>query len=210
MSTDPAVAERRLLADDLARLGPEAPTILPGWDALELLDHLLLRERYWPLVAGGKLPGPAGRRAQARRERALARPWDEKIDLLRDGPPRSSPAGKADALTGDLELLIHHEDLLRAQDGWRPRRLPAAVERAAWRGVGGFALIALKVPARVTLVSPRGGRQVGPRRAEGSLRVHGEVLELLLWVTGRDEVAQVQVQGDAAGLAALREGRRGI
>ena len=76
--------------------------------------------------------------------------------------------------------------------------------------MGGFALIALKVPARVTLVSPRGGRQVGPRRAEGSLRVHGEVLELLLWVTGRDEVAQVQVQGDAAGLAALREGRRGI
>ena len=51
---------------------------------------------------------------------------------------------------------------------------------------------------------------MGPRRAEGSLRVHGEVLELLLWVTGRDQVARVQVQGDEAGLATLREGRRGI
>ncbi|GAB4096194.1 TIGR03085 family metal-binding protein [Brachybacterium horti] len=203
-------SERAQIADALAQLGPAAPTILPGWGARDLLDHLLLRERFWTLQLGGALPGPAGTALTQRKEAALGLPWEQKVALLREGPGRLSPAGRADALTGDLELLIHHEDLRRAQDGWRPRRITPEVERAAWRGIGVFARLSLRVDARVTLVSPRGGKQVGPRRAEGSLRVHGEVLELLLWVTGRDEVARVQIQGDLAGLAALREGRRGI
>jgi hypothetical protein len=40
--------------------------------------------------------------------------------------------------------------------------------------------------------------------------VHGEPLELLLWVTGRDEVARVRLHGDEGARRALAEGRRGL
>ncbi|WP_422117537.1 hypothetical protein [Brachybacterium sp. UNK5269] len=40
--------------------------------------------------------------------------------------------------------------------------------------------------------------------------MHGEALELLLWVSGRDEVARVLVHGEAPALRALQEGRRGL
>lgn len=73
-----------------------------------------------------------------------------------------------------------------------------------------MAPLAMRIRAEVTLVSPLGGRRLGSRRAQGSLRVHGEPLELLLWVTGRDEASRVQVHGEPAALRALQDGRRGL
>ena len=129
---------------------------------------------------------------------------------FRRGPGPLSPVGRLDALSGQAELLIHHEDLRRAQDGWEPRRSEPERDRAAWRATGLMAPLAMRIRAEVTLVSPLGGRRLGSRRAQGSLRVHGEPLELLLWVTGRDEVARVRIHGDEAARRALAEGRRGL
>src|SRR5699024_11840796 len=97
-----------------------------------------------------------------------------------------------------------------APPGWAARRLPPAPSAAAWRAVGLMAPLAMSVRAEVVLVSPLGGRRLRSRRPVGSLRIHGEPLELLLWVSGRDEIARVRVDGDAGGLQALREGRRGL
>lgn len=210
MPTSSPASEREAFADTFSALGPSAPTILPGWDATDLLEHLLLRERQPHLMIGGRLPGPLGRRAGSARQALRDLPWRERVDRFRAGPGRFSPVGAADRLSGQGELLIHHEDLRRAQDGWVPRRLPAQTAAAAWRAVGLMAPLAVHVRADVALVSPLGGRRVRSRRAEGSLRVHGEALELLLWVSGRDEVARVLVHGEAPALRALQEGRRGL
>ena len=35
-----------------------------------------------------------------------------------------------------LEYLVHHEDVRRAADGWRPRSVTPAFERAVWSGCG--------------------------------------------------------------------------
>lgn len=191
-------------------LGPQAPTILPGWEAEQLLSHLLLRERYPHLQVGRMLPGPLGQRAAASLAELESRPWPERVELLRSGPPRLSPIGALDQLTGDAELLIHREDLLRAQPGRELPTAPAELQQQAWRAVGLMARAAMRVRADVTLVSPLGGRRLPSRRGDAGVRVHGQPLELLLWVSGRDEVARVRVHGDQAGLAALREGRRGL
>lgn len=202
--------ERADVARTFLVLGPEAPTILPGWDATDLLEHLLLREGAPHLQLGLHLPGPPGARARRAVEALRASSWEDRVERFRRGPGRLSPIGRLDALGGQGELLIHHEDLRRAQPGWEPRRLPAAAAADAWRAVGLMAPLAMRVRADVTLVSPLGGRQLRSRRAAGSLRVHGEPLELLLWLSGRDGVARVRVHGDEPALRALREGRRGL
>ena len=202
--------EREAFAQTFRTLGPEAPTVLPGWDAEALLEHLLLREGAPHLMVGPRLPGPLGRRARAALEELRESPWQERVERLRRGPGPLSPVGRLDALSGQAELLIHHEDLRRAQDGWEPRRLPAPIAADAWHAVGLMAPLSMSVQADVTLVSPLGGRQRRARRSAGSLRVHGEPLELLLWVTGRDDVARVRIHGDEPALRALREGRRGL
>lgn len=205
--------ERAALADDFERLGPTAPTILPGWDALELLDHLLHRERFPHLMLGSRLPGALGEKARAADDRFLALSWGRKVDLLREGPSLASPVRHADRLSGGGELIIHHEDLLRAQDDWSPRDLDARTMDDAWRSLQLMSRAMLRVPVDVTLVSPRGGLHRpsrGPHDSRGALRVHGDPLELLLWVSGRDDVARVRIDGDEGALQALAEGRRGF
>lgn len=202
--------EREGFAGTFLALGPTAPTILPGWDAAALLEHLHLRERAPQLMLAHRLPGPLADRARAALERYRMTPWEQRVADFRTAPGPLSPIGRLDALSGQAELLIHHEDLRRAQDGWEPRRIPAAQAEDAWRAVGLMAPLAMSVRADVTLVSPLGGRRLRARRSAGSLRVHGEPLELLLWVSGRDQVARVQVHGEPAALRALQEGRRGL
>lgn len=201
--------ERALLAEAMERLGPDAPTILPGWNALELLDHLLQRERRGHLMLGGMLPGQVGRRAREAEDAAADLSFGEKVAQLREGPPRISPTGHVDALTGQAELLIHLEDLLRAQPRWSVPDLPEEATRRAWRAAGLFARM-MRVRTEVLLISPLGGRRVRRPRAEGTVRVLGEPLELLLWASGRDEVAQVRLEGDGRALAALAAGSRSI
>lgn len=202
--------EREQFAATFLALGPSAPTILPGWDAAALLEHLHLRERAPQLMLAQRLPDPLGRRARSALAQYRETPWEQRVASFRVAPGPLSPIGRLDALSGQGELLIHHEDLRRAQDGWEPRRAPAVNEEGAWRSVGLMAPLAMSVRADVTLVSPLGGRNLRSRRSVGSLRVHGEPLELLLWVSGRDQVARVQVHGEPAALRALQDGRRGL
>lgn len=202
--------EREEFADSFLALGADAPTILPGWNAGDLLEHLHLRESAPQLRVATRLPGPLARRAQAALKSYQVSPWQERVARFRTGPGPFSPIGRLDALSGQAELLIHHEDLRRAQDGWEPRRLSTAAAQDAWRAVGLMAPLAMRVRADVALVSPLGGRRVRARSSAGSLRVHGDALELLLWVSGRDEVARVRVHGEPAALRALQDGRRGL
>ncbi|MDN5686592.1 MAG: TIGR03085 family metal-binding protein [Brachybacterium sp.] len=208
MTTTPD-PEREQFAATFRALGPQAPTILPGWDAADLLEHLSDRERDTPVVMAARLPGPLGRRAMTAREDQQARPWTERVERFRQGPGRS-PVGALDRLSGQGELLIHHEDLRRAQEDWEPRALSEDQQAQAWRALTLLSRISVRVAADITLVSPRGGLRLRSRRSAGSLRVHGETLELLLWASGRDEVAQVRVHGDEGALRALAEGRRGM
>lgn len=208
--TDLAALERARLADLFEQLGPQAPTILPGWTAEDLLDHLLVREGAPTAMLDAERGGLLSVWASGRRRRLTDGDWTAKVARFRQGAPRTSLFRPLDRLANGAEHLIHHEDLRRAQPGWRPRRFPRQEQEQIWALVARFAPVMARVKARLILVSPLGGHRVG-RGGPGrpSIRVHGDPCELLLWIYGRDDVAQVRISADDAGRRALAAGRRG-
>lgn len=203
--------ERAALADDLVSFGPDAPTILEGWDAQALLEHLIIRERRPDLVLGPLVPVPAiADWAQGEREKLRDLDWAQQVERFRSGPPRLSPMRGLDGLVNTGEYFVHHEDLRRARAGWQPRPLGEQAERELWSVVRRMARLLVRAEIDVTLVSPQGGIRIPAKRSQGSVRVHGPASELLLWAFGRDRVAQVSVDGAPEAVRALLRGSRGV
>lgn len=209
--TNLATTERTALADDLLRLGPQAPTILPGWDAIDLLIHLLQRERSPHHMALRAVPLASLRaRVDAAEQQLRAAPWEQLVERFADGPPRLSPMRPLDPVANALEHLVHHEDLLRAQPAWTPRTLTTDQEEELMRRLRAAARLLVRTDVQVTLLSPLGSARGGGRGEHGSVQVSGTPLELALWVFGRDDVAQVDLDGTPAALEHLGGGSRGV
>jgi uncharacterized protein (TIGR03085 family) len=206
-------AERAALCDLFTEFGPAAPTVLPGWRAEELLAHLLVRERK-PLAAPGILvPLLAGITEKAMRDYA-GLPWERQVALLRGGAPLWSPywIDLVDERVNLVEFFVHHEDLARAQVGWRPRALPPELAEGLWSALRLMARVMYrKSPVGVLLHHPTRERgadihaQPGPRQ----VTVSGPPGELVLFSFGRAE-ARVELDGTPADIAALTATPRGI
>jgi uncharacterized protein (TIGR03085 family) len=105
-----------------------------------------------------------------------------------------------DRLLNTAEMVIHHEDVRRAQPGWAPRDLPRSVQDQLWRSVP---LLARGRAATSTAGGLFVRRSDVPDGAPGSERrlrdgqptttVIGAPLEVLLWVSGRATVACVDL-----------------
>lgn len=210
-ATPLVTSERASLSDDLISFGPDAPTILPGWSAQELLEHLILRERRPALLIGPKVPIPAvAAWAERERGRLTGMDWAEQVDMFRRGPGRLSPVRGIDGMMNTGEYFVHHEDLRRARPGWEPRGLGDPAERELWGVLKRMARLLITAEVDVTLVSPHGGLRIPARRSQGSVRVHGPASELLLWAFGRDRVSRATVEGAPESVQVLNRGSRGV
>jgi uncharacterized protein (TIGR03085 family) len=108
------------------------------------------------------------------------------------------------------EYFIHHEDVRRAQSGWVPRELDPELERALWSRVRFTARMARRAsPVGLTLVAPGHGR-AEVRSAEPEVTVTGAPGELLLFLSGRQSAASVEVAGDADAAEKVREAKFGL
>jgi uncharacterized protein (TIGR03085 family) len=193
----PAKVERLALCDLITRLGPDAPTKCAGWTTADLAAHLLVREHRPDAAPGLMIPWLAGLTERIRHRAKETIPFPELVQRVRQGPPSWSvyaPPGMDSALN-TLEYFVHHEDVLRAQPGWARRELPA-VDDLLWRRLRSARFIMRKVPAEVTLVRPD-GQTFRVSKGAKRVRVHGPVSELVLWVNGRTDVAQVRFTGEA-------------
>ncbi|MGY1638093.1 TIGR03085 family metal-binding protein [Geodermatophilus sp. SYSU D00742] len=195
--------ERAELADLLDRLGPDAPTCCAGWTTAHLAAHLVVRERRpdaMPGLAVEQLGVARPLTAWSHRLEDQLRestPHADVVARLRSGPPVWSPLGwpLLARLLNTAEFVVHHEDARRAQPGWSPRALTRAdqdelwgaavlyARRAVGRVPGGLRLRRSDVPGMVRRIS----------RAEPATTVEGEPLELLLWASGREDVARVEI-----------------
>jgi hypothetical protein len=177
--------ERRELASLLLEVGPEAPTLCEGWTTRDLAAHLVAR--------------------QDRVETQVGLVVRQLVDRIRSGPPWWSlqRLEALDEATNALEYLIHHEDVLRAQPGWKPRTLPEPVNDEIWSRTIRVARLAVRRSSvGVALARPTGASEtVRPGVPLGTVR--GEPVELALWVYGRTSVADVSLEGDDATIAAL-------
>lgn len=200
-------AERQALAATFREVGPGAPTLCEGWRSEDLLAHLVLREtRPWVMaldMAGKPAPGEEPRQSQvaaaARTPGGYAALVDELLGT--DGVRPTRLLGDAANL---VEFVVHHEDLRRAGDSPRaPRRLPAAMRDAVWKQLALMGRAAArKSPVGVVLVSTAGPRTVVKRGAD-SVAVVGDPVDLALFLMGRGERAEVEVQGQPDAVAAF-------
>ena len=196
-----AQRERTALADLLEELGPDASTCCEGWTTAHLAAHLVTRDRRPDTAPGFALEAtPIGRPLAAwshsveDRLRTTTR-YADLVARVRSGPPRWLPAAwpPVAAVVDTAEYAIHHEDVRRAQPGWAPRVLPPGAQDRLWGNVVFFGRAAAGgVPGALVL---RRSDVAGVERRFGSgspeTVVEGEPLELLLWTSGRRDVARV-------------------
>ena len=210
MST--AQDERARLADLLAEVGPDQPTLCGEWTTRDLTAHLLLRERR-PDAAPGILVGAFCGYTARVQQGISGQDWSVMVRDLRSGPPVWSPFRLLDRLVNAAEYLVHHEDVRRGRAGWEPRSLPAALQHEAWRLVSGLARLSYRrSPVGVVLRSEVGGtpgKEMTPKQGPRPVTLTGEPLELLLHAFGRDEV-RVRFDGEDSDVAAVQALSRGF
>jgi uncharacterized protein (TIGR03085 family) len=206
VSTD----ERAVLCDLLTELGPDEPTLCVGWQTRDLAAHLALRERRPDAAPGILFAALAGytRRVQAG---FAAKPWAELVDLVRTGPPTFSPTRipVVDKLVNSVEMYVHHEDVRRAQPGWKPRDPDPERDAVTWAGVSRSGRLTLRrSPVGVVLRRPDGA-EVVVRRGPNTVILSGEPGELLLFAFGRDAV-RVEFEGEQSSIAVVKGMQRSL
>jgi uncharacterized protein (TIGR03085 family) len=205
--------ERLELCDLLEKLGPSAPTLLEGWTAHDLAAHIVLRER--DLVAGPclVLPGPFQRFAERRRARLAQREdFTCLVAQIRSGPPIGLfRIGWVRALANLNEFFVHHEDVRRA-NRQESRSLTTAMNAALWRNVRrGSRYLSRRLHACGLEIEWTGtNERLTVQPGEPTARLSGLPGELLLYLFGRQAVAQVGVTGPPDAVEAVRRTHFGM
>jgi uncharacterized protein (TIGR03085 family) len=169
----------------------------------------VVREGRLDATAGVMVPFLAGYTEKVQRQVTESTGWDELLDKIASGPPLYSPFKILDPVANLGEMFIHHEDVRRAHPGWDPRPLDDAMVKALGRGLPIMARLTLaKAPARVALRTPDGKTLATVGRGR-ELTVTGEPQEILLFISGRDEV-RLEFDGEPAAVEAVRTNRRGL
>ncbi|MFF9480326.1 TIGR03085 family metal-binding protein [Streptomyces sp. NPDC014733] len=210
MSTH-AKRERLLLADLLESVGPDAPTLCEGWRTRDLAAHVVVRERRAD-AAGGLLFKPLAARLERVQAEFTAKPYEELLGLIRSGPPRMSPFSlkQIDEASNTVEFYVHTEDVRRAQPDWSARELDPVFADALWSRLEKMAkLLGRKSPVGLVLRRPDGRTAVAQRGAP-VVTVVGEPGELTLFAYGRQQNADVELEGDPEAVAGARQAALGI
>lgn len=210
MSTH-AQRERLLLADLLEQAGPDGPTLCEGWSTRDLAAHVVVRERRGDAAVGQFVPRLADRLDRVRKEYAR-KPYEELIQLIRTGPPRLSPFSikQVDEASNTVEFYIHAEDVRRAVPDWTPRAIDPVFADTLWARLERAARLAgRKSPVGLVLRRPNGQTAVA-HKGSPVVTVTGEPSELTLFAFGRQDAAEVEVDGDKDAVAKLYAAKLGI
>jgi uncharacterized protein (TIGR03085 family) len=207
-----ARTERTALADLMASVGPDAPTLCEGWTTRDLAAHLVVRASR-PDAAAGIFIRPLAAHTKRVQDRVAALAWPELVARVRRRPWWAVVSEEPINL---VEYFVHHEDVRRAQDGWHPRELPGALHAALWSRLRLQAKLVLrKTPATVTVTAPglgsiTAGRGAGNGDGADEVDLVGPPQELLLFLMGRQSRALVELAGPEAITARMRIAHYGI
>lgn len=212
--TDYSRVERLALSDLLDQLGPDQPTLCEGWDTYDLAVHLYVREAD-PMAGPGIMIAALADTTERRMKRAKERySFTEVVDKVRNGPPPISiyALPKIGHQLNTTEYFVHHEDVRRAQPAYDVRTLPADQQEGLWKAVRlASKTMTRKSPSGLVLRRPDGTTAVAKRPTElGSVTVTGEPGELVLFCFGRQQVADVELDGEAEAVDQLRNASFGV
>lgn len=218
MSDDLDLRERNELCDLMLEVGPDAPTLCGEWTTFDLAAHLVIRERN-PLSAPGILVGgPFESFTAGLMRKEQRRGFEAVVARVRSVPPGPLSIPPVRAAISLVEYTVHHEDVRRPQ-GLAPRTDRDDLQQAVWtkvRQLSGLIVrrarigdIALDLGATGAVGPGGASHQAG----KGSRVVHveGPPVELLLFVYGRQAIAQVEVTGtDPDAIATVTKANFGI
>ncbi|MEV0285443.1 TIGR03085 family metal-binding protein [Kribbella sp. NPDC050820] len=212
--TDYSRVERLALCDLFDQLGPDQPTLCEGWDTYDLAVHLYVREAD-PLAGPGIMIPALSDTTEKRMARAKAQySFSEVVDKVRNGPPKVSiyAVPKFGPQLNFTEYFVHHEDVRRAQPSYDIRTLPGGQQAGLWKAVRLAAKsMTRKAPSGLILRLPDGRTSVAKKPTElGSVTVTGEPSELVMFCFGRQQVADVQLEGDAETVERIRTASFGV
>lgn len=195
-------SERQGLVETLKALGPDAPTLCEGWMTKHLLAHLIMRETE-PVNASGILLKGRQKQTQNRLEE-LSTHFESNLSKLMSGPPLWNPMRYLDKWVNALEMLIHHEDVLRAQPNWQRRKFTDSETKEL-----DFLLkIAPRFLVRGAKVLPT--LVVGDLPTTGRIILRGDQVDLLLFLAGRQSASTVSIEGDESDVADFMKSSFGI
>lgn len=204
--------ERAALCNSALEAGQDAPTLCTGWTVKDLVIHLLIRER--DPIGATAIVVPQLEKLASRSERRLGeQDFATLVERVRNGPPLWSPMAipKVDQLLNSLEYFVHHEDIRRAQQDWTARTLDADAEKLLWSMVrsAGKALTR-SAPVGVSIENSVTGSRAVLKNGSPSVTVRGVPSEVVLFVFGRKAQSDVELLGDEADVARLRESSLGV
>lgn len=203
--------ERARLSELFVDLGPDAPTLCEGWTTADLAAHLVIRERDPRSGPGILLGGRFEEFTNKLQDRQKQRGYERSVERVRNGPPLV-PWGLPGLRTmlNLQEYFVHHEDVRRA-NGMPPRTDIGELQDALWSALRRGARLQLRKvrSAGVELARPNGESFIA-KKGEPMVRVVGEPGELVLFLTGRRDAAQVTFEGEPAAVSAVRESDLGL
>jgi uncharacterized protein (TIGR03085 family) len=196
--------ERALMVDTFRAVGPDAPTLSGDWTSHHLVAHLVLRESNPVGAIKAAVPKIGDDVVD---ELVSGTAYEDLVEQFRDGPPALSffrmPGN--DRRLNAIEHFIHHEDLRRAQPSWTRRELPRWAQTQLWAPLRWFAKgIVRQAPVAVTLRRRDASDQSVARKGDDPVVVSGLPSELCLYIYGRQQVADCDLEGDPESVARLR------
>jgi uncharacterized protein (TIGR03085 family) len=199
--------ERDQLCDLLDELGPRAPTLLDPWTTHDLAAHLVLREHDLLAAPGLVVPGVWGRFAERRRLALRDTGFTDLVETIRSGPPPGFfRTGWVRRFPNLNEFFVHHEDVRRA-NGCGPRTNPPEEDAALFRNVAlaPWLLSRRLRGAGLDLAWAGTDQVVRARRGHPTARLGGLPGELLLFLFGRRDAADVEITGPPEAIEALKQ-----
>lgn len=204
--------ERAQLCDLLDEIGPHAPTLLDPWTTHDLAAHLVLREHDVFAAPGLLVPGAWSRFAERRRLEWKETAFTDLVATIRSGPPPGFfRIGWVRRFPNLNEFFVHHEDVRRA-NGCDPRTNPPAEDGALFRNVARMPWFLSRRlrGAGLDLVWAGTDQVIRARRGRPTAHVRGLPGELLLFLFGRRDAADVEITGSPAAIEALQRTPFGI
>lgn len=191
--------------------GPDAATLCGDWRTRDLAAHVVVRERRAD-AAGGILLGALKPRLDRVQAEFAEKPYEELIQLIRTGPPRMSPYAikQVDEAANTVEFFVHAEDVRRAQPDWTPRPLDRVFEDALWARLERAAKVLGRKAPQGLVLRRLDGQTAVARRGTPVVTVTGEPGELTLFAFGRQEVAQVDLEGEKDAVERVRTAPLGL
>jgi uncharacterized protein (TIGR03085 family) len=115
-----------------------------------------------------------------------------------------------DEAANTAEFFIHAEDVRRAQPDWAPRELDRVFSDSLWsRLEKGARLMGRKAPVGLVL-RLADGRTAVAHKGTPVVTVTGEPGELVLFLSGRQSTAKVELEGDKEAIARLMDAKLGV